>query len=102
MFGDVLGDAVGGAGFVRFCESWAPALEFAALAGVFEALFDIADGVEVFVELVLIVAAEVAAEGGGVVEDGVEDAAVAFACAFLEETVEGESGVDLEGGWGSG
>ena len=101
VFGDVLGDAVGGAGFVWFCQSRAPALEFAALAGVFEALFDIADGVEVFVELVLIVAAEVAAEGRGVVEDGIEDAAVAFACAFLEETVEGESGVDFEGGWGS-
>ena len=42
------------------------------LGEIFEAAFDVADGVEIFVELVLVVAAEFVAEGIGVFEDEVE------------------------------
>jgi hypothetical protein len=54
VLADVLRDAVGGAGSVRLFEGRAPSLQLAALAGVLDALLDFPDGVEVFVELLLV------------------------------------------------
>ena len=49
---------------------------FAEALGVLDALLDLADAAEVFVELVAVAAAGAALEGAGVVEDEVEDGAL--------------------------
>ena len=56
VLADVLRDAVGGAGDVRFVEGRPPALQLSALSGVRNPLFHVANGVEILVELALIAA----------------------------------------------
>lgn len=89
MLGDVLGDTIGGAIDIGFIEGWFPALEFASFASVRDALFDIADGVEIFIEFALVAAADLTTDITGVFEDGIKYALIGAMVFVFEEAVEG-------------
>jgi len=99
VFGDILGDTVCRSGSIGFFEGGFPALEFTALSGAADALFDFANGVEVFVEFLLIAATDGAAEGAGIFEDSIKDAAIGAGGFVAEESIEGEGGEDFQRGW---
>ena len=97
---DVLRDAVGRALDVRLVERRAPALQLTTLSRGFDALLDVAHGVEILVQLLLVGLADVTAEISGVIKHGIEYAAVARRSGIFKETVESQRGIDFQRGRG--
>ena len=96
VFADVLRNAVGRTDHVGLVESRAPALEFAFLPGVFDALLHVAHGMQIFVEFVLVRIAEPTAQTARIVEHRVEDAAVAPLHLVLEKPVKREGRINFQ------
>ncbi len=85
-----------GRGMLGWVERRAPALQFPLFAGGGDALLDVADRVEIFVQLALIGRADLAAQVAGVFQHGVQHALVAALDAVLEEPVEGQGRIDFQ------
>ena len=93
---NVLRVAVRRARNVRLGQSRSPALQFAAFAGALDSFLHLTDGVEVFVEFLLVEPADVASQILRVRQHGVEYAPVAGLRLVLEHLVERQCGVYLE------
>src|SRR5207249_3458529 len=77
-------------------QRWAPAFEALLLRGVVDAPFNVADGVEVFGEFRVVVAADLGAETLRVAAHFIENAAVELAPgAVAHEPVEGARRIDF-------
>ena len=92
----------GGRGNVGLVEGWAPALHLAPVAGLLDALLDLAHRVQVLVQLVLIVGADVPPQAMGFVQHRVQHTPVSALDAVLEQPVESQGGVDFQGGGSRG
>ena len=96
MIGNVLGHAVGRPRHVGPGQHRLPALQLAALPRRLDPPLDVADAVQVFVELPLVAAADGAAEVLGILPNRIENAHILTRRFVLEEPVEGEGGIDLQ------
>lgn len=77
-------------------------MQFPLLTGLFDAKLDLPDGVKIFVQLALVIAADVAANVLGILKDGVEHTLVTALDLVFEQAIEGEGWIDLQGCWGGG
>ena len=96
VIGNVLGHAVGRPRHVGPGQHRLPALELAALPRRLDPPLDVADALQVFIELPLVAAANGAAEVLGILPDRIENTHILARRFVLEEPVEGEGGIDLQ------
>ena len=95
---NILRVAVLGARHVRFPKGWSPTLNLTAFAGAFDALLHFADGVQIFVELLLVQPTDVAAQILRVRQHRIEHALVASLRLVLEELIKRQRGINLQRG----
>jgi hypothetical protein len=67
-------------------------LQFAAFAGVLDALLHVAHAVEILVEFPLVAGADVASQVLGIGQNGIEHALVGWRSFVFEETIKGQCG----------
>ena len=96
VLGNVLRDAVGRAGHIRLGQRRPPALQFALLAGMVDALFHVANRVEILVELAAVVEADLPAQALRIGQDGIEHTAIALFVGILEQPVEGQRRINFQ------
>ena len=96
MLDDVLRVAVLRARDIRLGQCWPPALQFTSFAGTLNSLFNLPDGIQIFVELLLVESADVAAQIPRIGQHRVEHTMVASLRLVFKHLVECQRGIDLE------
>ena len=97
--GTFCGSVVRRARHVRLFQSRAPAFESLFFGGMVDALLDVADGFQIFIQLLAVAGADLGPERARFGEHGVENAAVKLAAfAVADQLVEGARRIDFLGG----